>query len=86
MSVHPADSEIHGALWSTAEMRALFSDAAELQAMLDVEAALARAEAKVGLVPRHVADAITKAARVENLRLERMAEGGARPACRCLRW
>jgi 3-carboxy-cis,cis-muconate cycloisomerase len=75
MSVHPGDSEIHGALWSTAEMRALFSDAAELQAMLDVEAALARAEAKVGLVPRHVADAITKAALVENLRLERIAEG-----------
>lgn len=75
MSVHPADSEISGALWGTAEMRALFSDATELQLMLDVEAALARAEAKVGLVPRHVADAITKAARVENLRIERIAEG-----------
>ncbi len=75
MSVHPADSEIYGALWGTAEMRALFSDATELQSMLDVESALARAEAKLGLVPQQVAEAITKAARVENLRIERIAEG-----------
>ncbi|MGA8059517.1 MAG: 3-carboxy-cis,cis-muconate cycloisomerase [Candidatus Binataceae bacterium] len=75
MSVHPADSEIYGALWGTAEMRAFFSDAAQLQLMLDVEAALARAEAKLGLVPQQVAEAITKAARVENLRIERIAEG-----------
>jgi 3-carboxy-cis,cis-muconate cycloisomerase len=75
MSVHPADSEIYGALWGTAEMRALFSDATELQLMLDVESALARAEARLGLVPQQVAETITKAARVENLRIERIAEG-----------
>jgi 3-carboxy-cis,cis-muconate cycloisomerase len=75
MSVHPADSEIFGALWSTAEMRALFSDAAHLQLMLDVEAALARAEASLSLMPQQVAEAITRAARVENLRIERIAEG-----------
>jgi 3-carboxy-cis,cis-muconate cycloisomerase len=75
MSVHPADSEIYGALWGTAEMRALFSDATHLQLMLDVESALARAEARLGLVPQHVAEAITKAARIENLRIERIAEG-----------
>jgi 3-carboxy-cis,cis-muconate cycloisomerase len=75
MSVHPADSEMFGALWGTAEMRALFSDAAHLQLMLDVEAALARAEAKLGLVPEPVAEAITRAARVKNLRMERIAEG-----------
>jgi 3-carboxy-cis,cis-muconate cycloisomerase len=75
MSVHPADSEIYGALWGTAEMRALFSDATQLQSMLDVESALARAEAKLGLVPEHVAEAISKAARVENLRIERIGDG-----------
>src|ERR1700676_1928049 len=74
MSVHPADSEISGALWGTDEMRALFSDATYLQLMLDVEAALARAEARLGLVPQEVAEAITRAARVENLRIERIAE------------
>jgi 3-carboxy-cis,cis-muconate cycloisomerase len=75
MSVHPADSEIYGALWGTAEMRALFSDVTQLQLMLDVESALARAEAKLGLVPQQVAEAISKAAQVENLRIERIAAG-----------
>jgi 3-carboxy-cis,cis-muconate cycloisomerase len=75
MSVNPADSEIFGALWGTAEMRTLFSDPARLQSMLDVEAALARAEAKLGLVPTAVADAVTRAARVQNIRLDRIAEG-----------
>jgi 3-carboxy-cis,cis-muconate cycloisomerase len=75
MSVNPADSEIYGALWETAEMRVLFSDATQVQLMLDVESALARAEAKLGLLPQQVAEAISKAARVENLRIERIAEG-----------
>jgi 3-carboxy-cis,cis-muconate cycloisomerase len=74
MSIHPADSEIYTALWGTAEMSALFSDAIELQSMLDVEAALARAEARLGLVPQAVAEAITKAARIENLQIGRIAE------------
>src|SRR5271168_4064731 len=75
MSIHPADSEIFGGLWGTAEMRALFSDATHLQLMLDVEAALARVEARLGLIPPQIAEAITKAARVENLRMDPIAEG-----------
>ncbi len=75
MSVNPADSEIFGALWATPEMRALFADPARLQLMLDVEAALARAQAQLGLVPQAAADAITRAARFENIRTERIAEG-----------
>src|SRR5207253_1420217 len=39
----------------------------------DVEAALARAQAKLGLVPARVAAAITAAARVENVELARLA-------------
>jgi 3-carboxy-cis,cis-muconate cycloisomerase len=46
--------------------------------MLDVEAALARAESKLGLVPAPVADAISRAARVENLRLEYVADSTRR--------
>ena len=74
MSVNPADSDIYGSLYGTPEMRELFSDSASLQFMLEVEAALARAEAKAGLVPATVADSITAAARVENLNLTRIAE------------
>jgi 3-carboxy-cis,cis-muconate cycloisomerase len=78
MSIHPADSRIFGALYGTDETRALFSDQTHLQLMLDVEAALARAESKLGLVPAHVADAITRAARVENLRLDYIADSTRR--------
>ena len=46
--------------------------------MLDVEAALARAEAKLGLVPAAVADSITRAARAENLRLDFIADSTRR--------
>jgi len=73
MTVNPADSEIFGDLYSTAEMRALFADRTQLQFMLDVEAALARAQAKLGLIPAHVAEAVGSAARVENLNLEQVA-------------
>jgi 3-carboxy-cis,cis-muconate cycloisomerase len=44
-----------------------------LQSMLDVEVALARAEANVGLVPRTAARAIAASARIEELDLERIA-------------
>jgi len=73
MGVNPAESEIWGSLYGTPEMREIFSDHAQLQCMLDVEAALARAQAKLGLVPAHVAAAITAAARVENVELARLA-------------
>jgi 3-carboxy-cis,cis-muconate cycloisomerase len=78
MSIHPADSQIFGTLYGTDEARALFSDGAQLQFMLDVEAALARAESKLGMVPAAIADGITRAARVDNVRLEVIAESTRR--------
>jgi 3-carboxy-cis,cis-muconate cycloisomerase len=56
-------SEIDDVHFGTGEMRSIFSDASEVQRMLDVEAALARAEATAGLVPRPVADRIATVAR-----------------------
>jgi 3-carboxy-cis,cis-muconate cycloisomerase len=43
----------------------LFSDASVLQAMLDFEVGLARAEAQVGIVPKMAAEAIAAAAKAE---------------------
>lgn len=60
----PIDSPLFGDLWSTAEMRAIWSDATMVQRWLDVEAALARAEAALGIVPKAHADEITAKARV----------------------
>ncbi len=52
-------------LATTDALAELFSDASVLQAMLDFEVGLARAEAKVGLVPSAAADAIAAVAKPE---------------------
>ena len=58
MTFSALDSELVGPLFATAEMREVFSDRARLAAMLQVEAALATVEAKLGLVPDALATAI----------------------------
>jgi 3-carboxy-cis,cis-muconate cycloisomerase len=67
MPINPADGPILGTLYGSDAMRAVFDERAYFQAMLDVEAALARAEARLGVIPAEAAGAITAAARLENL-------------------
>jgi adenylosuccinate lyase len=73
MGAHPVDSVIYGHLWGTPELRALLDDEGRLSAWLEILAALAEAQAEVGLVPGPAAAAIRAAARVELLDLERVA-------------
>jgi 3-carboxy-cis,cis-muconate cycloisomerase len=54
-----------GTMFTTPEMSAIFSGAAFVQRMLDVEAALARAHALAGVIPQHDAEAIVSKCRVE---------------------
>ncbi|MFD8600254.1 3-carboxy-cis,cis-muconate cycloisomerase [Kitasatospora sp. NPDC059646] len=54
-------------------VEAATGDAAWLQAMLDAEAALARAQARLGTLPGPAAAAITAAARAERLDVRRLA-------------
>ena len=64
------------------EVSALTSDRAYLQALLDAEAALARAQARLGAVPASAAAAITAAARTDRVDLTAVAErarGGGNP-------
>jgi 3-carboxy-cis,cis-muconate cycloisomerase len=63
---------------SSAAMRAICDDAATLQNMLDFEAALARAEAAVGVIPASAAGPITKACRAESFDLAALAEAATR--------
>lgn len=62
MPVNPADSAIFGTLYGSDAMRAVFDDHAFLRRMLAVEAALARVQARLGLIPAEAADAIAAAA------------------------
>lgn len=73
MPVNPADSPIMGTLYGSDAMRALFDEQAYFQRMLDVEAALARVQGRLGIIPAEAAHAISAAARVENLRTEELA-------------
>src|SRR3984957_3394537 len=59
-------------------IRALYHLENRWQAWLDVEAALARAQAELGIIPRDAAEAIARAARLELLDRARIDEGFAR--------
>lgn len=67
-------SKIFGEMFASDEMRAFFSDDYIVQRYLDVEAALARAQAKLGIIPEDAAQAITDAAKVENIDWDRLRE------------
>ena len=62
MTVSPFDSTLYGPLLSDRETAALFSDEAELKAMLRVEAALARVEGRLGVIPADAAGRIAEVA------------------------
>ena len=73
MSAHPADSAIFGHLWSTPETHAIFDDEPRIQSWLEILAALAEAQADVGLIPRDAAVAIRAAADVTAIDLKSVA-------------
>ena len=62
MAIGALDSAIFADMFGTAAMREVFGDVAFLMRCVEVEAALARAQARVGLIPGEAADAIAQAA------------------------
>ncbi|MFM9849049.1 MAG: adenylosuccinate lyase [Hyphomicrobiaceae bacterium] len=76
MPVHLIDSPLLGDRVSTPEMRAVFEANSQYQSWLDVEAALAEAQAEIGMVPKEAATAIRAAARIEALDFEAVKEHG----------
>jgi 3-carboxy-cis,cis-muconate cycloisomerase len=61
-------------LATTPTLAALFSDESVLQAMLEFEIALARAESRCGMIPKEVADAIAAAAKPYNFEIPTLAD------------
>ena len=74
-SVNPTDLRI-----ADPGVRALFALEARWQAWLDVEAALARAEAELGMIPEAAAEEIAARARLDLFDRERLTEGFRRTA------
>jgi len=69
MTIHPIESR-----YGRPEVRSIFENNTKLQKMLDVEAALVRAHAKVGNIPKADAEAVTKKASVEYVKWDRVKE------------
>jgi adenylosuccinate lyase len=62
-------------LWSTDEMRAIFSDRNRVQKWYDYEAALALEQGALGIIPEAAARDIASRAHVDNVDIEQIADG-----------
>ncbi len=69
--------DLLGPLFASAKMRAVLSDAAVLQRMLDVEAALARAEAQAGVIPKSAVSAIVAACQAKRFDIRALGVSAA---------
>jgi adenylosuccinate lyase len=67
------DSVLLKHVWGTDELRAIFSDENRVQTWFDYEAALALAQAELGIVPQAAAAEIARKAKVANVDLEAIA-------------
>lgn len=69
MSSTVFDSVLFRDMFGTAEMRAVFSDKALIERYIEVEVALAKAEASCGVIPAHAAEDIARLSTFESLDL-----------------
>ncbi len=67
-------SGLFGDMFGRSDMRDLFSDHAYIQRCLDVEAALARSQARLGMIPEEAAREITRVADVSRVDWPRLAD------------
>ncbi|EXJ83006.1 3-carboxy-cis,cis-muconate cycloisomerase [Capronia epimyces CBS 606.96] len=73
MSISALDSRVFRNLFGTQEIRAVFSDAAYVRRMIKVEAALARAQSAVGVIPTEAGEAITTSLTSAEMDFDRLA-------------
>jgi adenylosuccinate lyase len=69
------DSILLKHIWGTDALRAVFNDENRVQKWFDFEAALALAQAELGIIPQAAAEEIARKTKVENVDLEEIAAG-----------
>jgi 3-carboxy-cis,cis-muconate cycloisomerase len=74
MTATALDSAIFRDIFSTPQMREVFSDEARTGYYLELEAALARAQARLGIIPQEAAREIERQCRIENIDLARLKQ------------
>ncbi len=75
MGSHIIDSELFGDQYSSAEMREVFSLENTLRGWIQVEVALAKAEAELGIIPEEAAREIERRGRVEHFDVAALKRG-----------
>ncbi|MFM9941366.1 MAG: adenylosuccinate lyase family protein [Hyphomicrobiaceae bacterium] len=76
MAIHLIDSPLYADRVSSPQMRAIFDAMSQYQSWLDVEAALAEAQAEIGMIPAAAAVAIRRAAVIEAFDMEAVKATG----------
>jgi len=66
------DSSIFGNIFSTEAMRAIWSDEGRTARYLEIEAALARVQGRLGLIPQEAADEIVRNCAIENIDMKKL--------------
>jgi 3-carboxy-cis,cis-muconate cycloisomerase len=74
MAATALDSEIFRDIFSTPDMRRVFSDETRTAYYLEIERALARVQARLGIIPEKAAREIDAKARIENIDLVRLKQ------------
>lgn len=74
MHSHVTESRIYGGAYSAPELAKIFSDSSQVQKWLDVERALALAQAEMVLIPQDAAEEISRKCKVELFDLERLGK------------
>ena len=72
MTATALDSAIFRDIFSTPQMREVFSDEARTGYYLEIEAALARVQARLGIIPQRAADEIVRNCRLESIDLQKL--------------
>jgi adenylosuccinate lyase len=78
MTVHFMDSIVFADSVGTADMRRVFEETSSFQRWLDVEVALAKAQAAMGIIPKDAAETIAAKADIALIDLEAVQVSGKR--------
>lgn len=74
MNSHMIDSKVLGDFFGTKEMKKIYSDENMVQKWLDVEAALAKVQAELNIIPKEAADEIQKKSNIKYLDMIQLRE------------
>ncbi len=74
MPVSIIDSSIFGSLFGTETMRQVWSDENRTSKYLEIEAALAKVQGRLGIIPEKAATEIVRNCRIENIDMEKLRQ------------